>query len=392
MRKFIAVAVLLSHQILLAQNVGIGVQNPQEKLTVDGGIMLDVDQQNNGSLDSFALVFGHERIAGIAYHQVNGMRFHSGGQSRFTVLPNGNVGVGTTSASYKFNVNGNMRASSIHGYSAGIGNPNLFNNDNDIIFQVNDGYSYFDGKVRINNFLKSSAHFQVKGLSILDGDVQLKGESFMDTAVVYDQLGVGNIAAGYKFRVWGNAKIDEGLSVDGNMGIGGTAGVYKFRLYGDARIDSSMRVDENFAVGGSVDFTKKLRVKGGDAKFDGDVIIDGNLEADKINGHGVVTSNGNSPLQMGFNSKAINLTLGAGVRFDHEFSISDFEGSTDNVRVMIAQFIPDPHPDYVNWSYVTMAPHIVDAAANTALIRFTNQHNAQVKIKGTLYIMSVARL
>lgn len=214
----------------------------------------------------------------------------------------------------------------------------------------------------------------------------------MDTAVVYDQLGVGNIAAGYKFRVWGNAKIDEGLSVDGNMGIGGTAGVYKFRLYGDARIDSSMRVDENFAVGGSVDFTKKLRVKGGDAKFDGDVIIDGNLEADKINGHGVVTSNGNSPLQMGFNSKAINLTLGAGVRFDHEFSISDFEGSTDNVRVMIAQFIPDPHPDYVNWSYVTMAPHIVDAAANTALIRFTNQHNAQVKIKGTLYIMSVARL
>jgi hypothetical protein len=369
---------------LSGQNVGIGVENPQQKLSVDGSVVVDYNMNNNNNLDSFSLLFGHDKEVGIARDLNDGLRIYSGGSSRVYLSSNGNLGVGGISNNNKFYVLGSGYIQYLRSQFSHVGNSNYFNLAPHVKFQVTDGYSFFDGKVRINNQSQSSANFLAKGLSIFEG------QTIIDTLRVNDNLGIGSSPGSYKLLLVGNGRIN------GDLGIGGDAGGYKFRVFGSGRIDGNFRVEDYFSIGGSVDENYRLAVKGGNSKFFGSVDITGTLTTANINpssikNKGVVTSNGSSDLRIGFDVVSFNTNIGGNNVVDLPVSISDFEVGAGNVRIAISQFVTDPHPNYADWSYITMAVHSVDPANDTCKVRLTNTKNYSVPIKGTLYLMSIAK-
>src|SRR5215207_1422529 len=67
-----------------AQRIGIGLSNPMRKLSVNGSVMIDQNNTNNGTIDSAALVFGGNVSAGIASKKTAG-----GSQEGLSFFTNG---------------------------------------------------------------------------------------------------------------------------------------------------------------------------------------------------------------------------------------------------------------------------------------------------------------
>lgn len=81
-------------------NVGIGLDNPQQRLGIRGGVVVDQDNQNTGTTTN-ALRFGNNsgeaigsrRSTGTNQH---GLDFYTANTLRMTVVNNGNIGIGTS--------------------------------------------------------------------------------------------------------------------------------------------------------------------------------------------------------------------------------------------------------------------------------------------------------
>lgn len=83
-----------------AQNVGIGIETPSKRLTVNGSILLDATNKNIGTLDSAALLFGTGGEMGIVGRQNGGwndLMFFTGAQQRLRIGTNGSVMVNVPS-------------------------------------------------------------------------------------------------------------------------------------------------------------------------------------------------------------------------------------------------------------------------------------------------------
>lgn len=199
--KIIACIALLSffHLRAVSQNVGIGTNSPQKKLTVRGSIMVDQGSQNSGSLDSAALVFGAGGTVGITSRKtpglgVNGLSFWTGDQEQMMISSNGNVGI-----------NGAY--------------------DNNYKLKVNNGDSYLDGDVTVDGDVSSAnnvvASNSVRALNRLGvgGNENNSYRLYVHSGNSYFQ---GNITSSGNATVSGNITVGNTVSIGNDLNVTGT--------------------------------------------------------------------------------------------------------------------------------------------------------------------------
>ena len=122
----------ISGNIKCSDNVGIGYIDTSYKLSVNGSLRLNT---NTSGVTGFSM-------GGQSKFYIDGPGVIGG---RFTILDNGNVGIGNSNPSNKLDVNG-ILSSSNYTYAGGLriggfdGNT-LFNGNNNLGLTVNNGYS-----------------------------------------------------------------------------------------------------------------------------------------------------------------------------------------------------------------------------------------------------------
>ncbi len=324
----------------LAQNVGIGTDNPTKRLSVNGTIVVDHDSTNFGTLDSASLLFGKDGKVGISSNKLpfgtneGGLDFWTNGQKNMVIRQNGNVGIGVTSPLQKLTVDGSIRS-----YGQILVEDRLYGLGLRVTDDIRIGGAPYDGAYKFQ--LKNGASY-FGGSGLFTGNLTTEG----------------GLTVGWTAEVMNHLKVGSYLQVDGavhamdRMGIGGYAdNNYRLRVWnGNARIGGDFHATGNAAVGGEVDNNFRLRVYGGDSRFGGNVEVTGNMNASQIttgfiNGKGVVKSNGGSSLRIGFDQVNVNLgVVGSYDEQDVTVNISDFSGTNNDVRVFVAQVVPDPLP------------------------------------------------
>jgi hypothetical protein len=333
-----------------AQNVGIGTVAPQKKLTVNGSIMLDQGNQNNGTLDTAALLFGNTGTVGINSRKIgsgaNGLSFWTGGLANFNIASNGNVGIGGD-------------ASALHK------------------LRVYNGASYFEGNVHSEGSL---------------------------TAQNWSAIG-GALDPAYRLRVYdGNSRFGGDLHATGNVTIGGEVDpAYRLRIIGgNSRFGGDFHATGNAGIGGDVDPAWRLRVWGGNSRFGGDVQVTGDLSTTgltassiatnsmTIDGKGSVRSAGPSSLRIGFSQVSVNEALGVNGTAAVLANITEFSGDNDDVRVFVSQFLGDVGGS-LSWSQIGVTVATPNAATDQVLVWVHNRSGQAGLLKGTIYLTVIAK-
>lgn len=354
MKKIVfALTLFMCKSNLHAQNTGIGTNSPSKKLSVNGTILVDQGSSNYGTLDSAALVFGSNNQAGISSrkigpHSLNGLDFWAGGEKRMSMNQQGNIGINTTPDQvYRFRVQGLSRFHSP---------------------------TYFDSEANIYGHL-----------------------------YVADYAGLGGAPdTNYTLRVYGNmpSRFGGSLETIGNMTIGGSLDeTYRLRVIGgNSRFGGDAQVTGRMAIGGDMDNSYRLRVYDGNSRFGGNVEVTGqintasmNVDALAIGGKGSVRSDGLSPLRIGFNSKYVDVAIPAGATQEYTVNITDFAGDNDDIRVSISQVAAAAGSDALAFERTNITITNVNAADGTCKLKLHNTANGQLYLKGTIYLMSVAK-
>lgn len=343
---------MLSIASSYAQNVGIGTVAPQRKLTVSGSIMLDQGNQNDGTLDTAALIFGAAGTVGINSKKTgsgsNGLSFWTGGNANLNISSTGNVGIGGASNSlYRLRVHG--------------------------------GNSFFDGDTH------NEGSFNAFGNAAIGG----------------------NVDPAYRLRVYdGHTRFGGDMHATGNVTIGGDLDpTYKLRVIGgNSRFGGDLYATGNVAFGGDVDNAFRLRVWGGNSRFGGNVEITGNATVDNtlttnnlnvgnsmtIDGKGSVRSNGPSPLRIGFDHKTVDVFIAANSAVWVTANITEFSGDNDDVRVFVSQITQDAGSS-LSWSHIGINVMTPDPGTDTVIIWLHNRSGGNGILKGTFYLTTIAK-
>jgi hypothetical protein len=398
MKKFILItASLLNTVFLLAQSVGIGTNAPTKKLSVNGSIVVDHGNQNNGSADSAALLFGTQpSLSGIlsnknpASNRYGGLDFFTNGFIRFSVNQNGNMGIGTTNPGYTLHVLGTSFTSG-HSYiteAVRIGNPPFFASHS---FQVN-GTSYFNGTGTFTNTLTVDGTITGNG-SIFGQSIRSYGAIRADT-----RLAVGGITdEDYRLRIYdGNARIGGDFHATGNSAVGGLPDQnFRFRVYdGNSRFGGDVQVTGDINVGaGAVEANSILTNSAAAQVVNAGTINASNVSISNsltIDGKGSVRSNGPSALRIGFDQRAVDVIINNNSTAIVVANITDFSGNSGDVRVMVSHISLDV-TSTIFWPEVIITVVGVDAAANTCSIALTNKSGNNGVLRGTIYLTSIAK-
>lgn len=174
--------------------IGIGLDNPQAKLTVFDPILAGTLYQTSGTTASNGFFVGMQSSnkAQIMNFENASIAMGTSGLERLTILSNGNVGIGTTNPNFKFQVNGNSYFSSY----VGIGDATP-----EFPLDVNGGASI--DYLGINTNPNASFRLDVNGNSRIQNSLTINGVLNPD-----NMLNIGS-----------NTSIDGKLTVNNNNGI-----------------------------------------------------------------------------------------------------------------------------------------------------------------------------
>ena len=104
--------------VLRNGRTGIGVLNPQQTLSLKGGMNIDQTNQNHGTIDNNILRFGDNSGEGIGSARASGdnvwgLDFYTASLKRMVITNGtGNIGINTSNPSEKLEVVGNVKATS----------------------------------------------------------------------------------------------------------------------------------------------------------------------------------------------------------------------------------------------------------------------------------------
>lgn len=340
-----------------AQNVGIGTLSPQKKLTVNGSIMLDQGNRNDGTLDTAALLFGNNGLVGISGPKTgtnfNGLSFWTGGAANVNISSNGSLGIG--------------------GPASGL-----------FRLHVQNGNSVFGGHIYGENTL---------------------------TALGNTAIG-GSVDPAFRLRVYdGHTRFGGDMHATGNVAFGGEVdNNYRLRVIGgNSRFGGDFHATGNAAIGGDVDNNFRLRVIGGNSRFGGNVEVTGNMTAAGISvdnavttstltvqntmtigGKGSVRSNGPSSLRVGFDSRSVDIFIPNNSDVALVANITDFDGDNGDVRVFVSQVQTSPGSTLL-WPYVGITITGVNAENNTCTISIHNRSGQSGTLRGTIYLTTIAK-
>jgi hypothetical protein len=370
---------------LKSQKVGIGTSNPQKLLSVNGSIMLDQSNTNDGSLDSAALLFGSAGNAGIFSKRTDGagsgsLSLATAGQTRIHISSTGNVGIGVQNAIYNFQVNGTAYVSTLRATTLG----------------------FFDNHVRIGPGDDANYRlFVSQGNGYIDGNLNVK-----------TSLGIGGINDTYKLYVNGNSRfggsvyVEDGAIINGTAAFASNVNVTGSETIGsslnvgnDGIINGNFRVDGRAGIGGATNANYKLIVNGGNSYFEGNTTNSGNATINGtvnavgnlvIKGNGHVRSNGSSNLRVGFDQVSYDLVVNANSYVDVTANITSFDNGNSDIRVYPCQVTTSINAS-ANAYVLRFQTMGVNATDDTCKVRIINPTGAAIVAIGTLYLMSVAK-
>ena len=164
-------------------NVGIGTTSPAEKLHVFGGAAaIEIDSTTNEA----SLKYDNSTTTAVIKLANNDLKTELGGSEKMRILASGNVGIGTTSPSSKFQVSANDG----DGITLKHGTSNAFyilrdGNDDTIIKQTRN----YTSKISISTLADSGTH-ESSGLNIVGQGAGLKSNVGIGTASPTSKLDV----------------------------------------------------------------------------------------------------------------------------------------------------------------------------------------------------------
>lgn len=301
-----------------------------------------------------------------------------------------NVGIGTNNPQAPLHVAGTIMGNHFQSMGTATINTRLSINapvDGGYRLFVHSGHSFLGGNLEVENDGIIQNNFRVNGRMGINGATNASYGLIVNNSNSYFQghiTATGTVSIGGTVQATGNVNIGNNLSV-ANDGIIDN----NFRVNGRIGINGATNANYGLIVNNSNSFFQGNTITTGNATVQGNSAVQGDLT---IKGNGSVRSAGPSQLRMGFVTFNIDFNFSVG-QHNHEFivPITPFEGTANDVKVMIAQFIPEPGPEHGNWFRVRMAVGPVSAANDHVVIRMTNDHSSGWHFKGTLHLLVVAR-
>lgn len=136
-----------NNDISTLSNVGIGTAAPSELLHVVGNSKIDGDLTVTGTSNLGNVIISSDLIkynTASTTQTGENMEFKTNGQTRFIILANGNIGIGTTSPSAELVVNGDISADSFIGSGTGLTGVEVLSNKSSA-----NGYASLDSNTLV---------------------------------------------------------------------------------------------------------------------------------------------------------------------------------------------------------------------------------------------------